>query len=221
MAQGIDYVVLGSITNAGAGAEFQPSSTSCDKKSGKCYTSKPGCTIRGAATVNIRVINASTGTIAQAFTPFSGSVSDYSTVDSSYRCNVKNPASVVNAAVADAIRRAKKPFLEAFPRYGYLYKTMTGPDGKRIAYVNLGKKDGITAGDEVELIRYVKEVDRVKKTESLTHQKIADVTIAETDLQDERSIIIIPDEYLTSVMVGLAVKTKYNRQFFRNIFSGS
>lgn len=219
MAQGIDYVVLGSITNPAVGADFTPSQTSCNNK-GQCYTSKPSCTVRGMATVNVRVINSSSGTIAQAFDPFRGSVSNSFTVDSSYQCRVGNPVSMINQAIANAIKKAKKPFLEAFPRYGYLYKTMTSGDGKqRIAYVNIGKLDGVKGGDDVELIRYVKEVDRVKKIERLTNQKVADVKIADTDLQDDRSIIIIPEEYSSQIMPGLAVKTKYNSNFFSDIFN--
>lgn len=218
MAQGIDYVVLGSITNPAVGAEFTPSQTSCDKK-GKCYTSKPSCSVKGQATVNLRVINATTGTIAQSFEPFKGNVSNYFTVGSSYECRVGNPVPVINQAIENAIKKAKKPFIEAFPRYGYLYKTMTSPDGKRIAYINIGKLDGVKGGDDVELIRYVKEVDRVRKIERLTNQKIVDVKIADTDLQDDRSIIIIPDEYSSQIMPGLAVKTKYNSNFLGNMFN--
>lgn len=217
MAQGIDYVVLGSITNPSVGAEYTPSQTSCDKK-GRCYTSRPSCSVRGGATVNLRVINASTGSIAQSFEPFKGSVSSYFNVGSSYECRVNNPTAIINQAVADAVKKAKRPFMEAFPRYGYIYKTMTSADGKRIAYVNIGKLDGIKGGDEVELIRYVNEVDRVRKIERLTNQKIADVKIADTDLQDDRSIIIIPAEFSSEVIPGLAVKTKYNSSFFGSMF---
>lgn len=213
MAQGIDYVVLGSITNTAVEADFTPARTTCDKK-GKCWTSDPSCSVKAIATVNVRVINAATGAVAQAFDPFNGSVSNYSKVESGYACRVRNPAPLINQAVADAVKRAKKPFIEAFPRYGYLYKTLTGPDGQRIAYVNIGKLDGVKGGDDVELIRYVKEVDRVKRTEELTVQKIADVKIADTDLQNSRSIIIIPEEYSSQIMPGLAVKTKYNGNFF-------
>jgi len=213
MVQGIDYVVLGSITNPLARAEFTPSKTTCDNK-GKCTTTKPSCTIKGSATVNIRVINASTGSIAQAFEPFRGSVSNSTTVETSHECRVRNATAVINQAVSNATSKAKRPFIEAFPRYGYLYKTMTGPDGTRIAYVNIGRRDGVKGGDDVELLRYIKEVDRVRKTERLTTQKIADVTIADTDLQEDRSIIIIPEEYSSLIMPGLAVKTKYNSSFF-------
>jgi hypothetical protein len=217
MVKDIDYVVLGSITNPATGAEFTPSQTSCNNK-GKCYTSQPSCSVRGAVTVNVRVINAVTGSIAQSFKPFKGSVSNSFTVGSSRECRVGNPTAVVNQAVANAISKVKKPFVEAFPRYGYLYKTMTSPDGRRIAYVNIGRFDGVKGGDDVELIRYVKEVDRVKRIERLTTQKIADVKIADTDLQDDRSIIIIPEEYSLQIMPGLAVKTKYNSTFFGDLF---
>ena len=217
MAQGIDYVVLGSITNPSVGAEFHPSQTSCDKK-GRCSTSEPYCSTSGNATVNIRIVNSTTGSIAQSFEPFKGSSGNSYRTSYASQCKVENPTELVNSAVADAIKRAKKPFVEAFPRYGYLYKTMTGPDGKRIAYVNLGKLDGVKPGDDVELIKYVKEVDRIRKKSRLTTQKIADVKIAETDLQDDRSIIIIPGDYSSQIMPGLAVKTKYNSSFFGSLF---
>lgn len=217
MVHDIEYVVLGSITNPSTGAEFTPSQTTCDNK-GKCYTSKPSCTTRGMATVNVRVVNASTGSIAQSFEPFQGRVSNYSIVASKYDCHVSNPAPLIMQAVADAVKKAKKPFVDAFPRYGYLYKTMTGPDNTRIAYVNIGRRDGIKGGDEVELIRYVREVDRVRKTEQLTTQKIADVKIADTDLQDSRCIILIPEEYSAQIMPGLAVRTKYNSRFLGDLF---
>jgi curli biogenesis system outer membrane secretion channel CsgG len=218
MAQGIDYVIIGSITNTSSRAAFTPSETTYNKKTGKSYTSKPYCTVSGQATMNIRVVNASTGSIAQAFQPFRGTVSNTFEVSGNSHCRVGDPISVVNQAVADAVKKSRKQFAEAFPRYGYLYKTMTGGDGRRIAYVNLGRLDGVKAGDEVELVRYAKEVDRVRKIERLTTQKIADVQIAETDLQDDRSIIIVPEEYSSQIMPGLAVKTKYNSNFFSELF---
>lgn len=217
MVNGIDYVVLGSITNPATSAKFTPSQTSCDSK-GKCTTSKPSCTVKGAATVNIRVIQASTGSVAQAFEPFTGSVSNSFAVTAQYACRVGDQTAVLTQAVANAVSKAKRPLIEAFPRYGYLYRTMTASDGRRIAYVNLGRLDGVKGGDDVELIRYMKEVDRVKKVERLTNQKIADVKIADTDLQNDRSIIIIPEEYSSQVMPGLAVKTKYNSNFFGSLF---
>jgi curli biogenesis system outer membrane secretion channel CsgG len=209
MVQGIDYVILGSVTNTNVGASFTASQTTYDKK-GKSYTSKPYCSVSGQATVNIRVVNASTGTIDQALQPIKGTTSGSFEVAHSGQCGVKDPASVVTQAVENAIKKAKRTFLEAYPRFGYLYKTMTGVDGNRIAYINLGKLDGIKAGDNAELVRYVKEVDRIKKIERLTTQKIADVKISDTDLQDDRCIIIIPDEYSAQIMPGLAVKTKFN-----------
>ncbi len=218
MAQGIDYVILGAITNTGVGASFTPSKTTVNKSTGKSYTSNAYCTISGQATVNIRVVNASTGTIAQAFEAFKGTTSNNVDMANSSQCRVNNPAAVVNQAVDKAVKKATRQFIEAFPNLGYLYKTMTGADGTRIAYINLGKLDGVKGGDKVELVRYVKEVDRIKKTERLTTQKIADVKIADTDMQDNSSIIIIPEEYSSQIMPGLAVKTKYNASGFAGMF---
>lgn len=208
MAQGIDYVVVGSITNPSITKDFTPSERICSN--GQCTTIQPRCVIKGTVLVNVRVLNADKGTILQSFDSLKGNTRKAFNVSGSSQCRVADQAEVINVAVADAVSRLKKPFIRAFPRYGYLYKTMTAPDGKRIAYINLGRRDGLKGGDEIQLIRYTKEVDRVKKTESLTHQVIADVKITSTDLHDDRSIIIIPEDYSSVVMPGLAVKTKYN-----------
>jgi hypothetical protein len=220
MASNIDFVIVGSIASTNYGASYTGPSSWVDKK-GYTHNVKPSCSVKGKATVNIRAINASTGVVAKVLPPLDGTSSGSFEVSSQEQCRVSNPLALVTEAVNKSISSARVPLQDAFPYYGYLYKTMTNSADptKRIAYINLGKQDGIKAGEKVDLIKYVKEVDRIKKTEKITSQEITEVTISETDLRDDSCIIVVPEEFSSHIMPGLAVKTKGKKSLSESIGS--
>lgn len=218
MASNIDFVIVSSVASTNYGADYSAPRSYTDKK-GKTHYVKASCSVTGNATVNIRVINSATGIVSKSFPPFNGRSSNSFEVSGESSCRVGNPLSLVIGAVNDAIGSARVPLQDAFPYYGYLYKTMTNPTdpSKRIAYINLGRQDGVKAGEKVDLIKYVNEVDRIKKTQNITTQEIAEVTISETDLRDDSSIIMIPEEVSSQIMPGLAVKTKGKKTFAESL----
>lgn len=216
LAKEIDFVIMGSVSSVATGARFTEASSYKDKK-GKTHYVAPSCSFTGEATVNVRAVSTATGTIYKVFTPFRGRVSSSTEVRSSYDCRVEDPFQLASAATSKSIEGARGSFMDAFPNFGYVSKTLTNPkDGKdRVAQITLGKNDGLKPGDRVVLAKYVRSYDRIKKTESVSLQDLAEVRISETGLGDEQSYVLLPEEVAAEVAVGYIVKTKSNGGFFR------
>ena len=164
VAKDIDFVLVGSIPSASVGAKYTAPSSYVDKK-GKTHYIAASCNVSGASVVNIRVISTATGTVSKVFKPFKGSASGSSEVPNSSSCNVGNPLATATLAVTKAIENGKDDLHDAFPNYGYISKTLTNPqDNKsRIAYISLGKNDGVKIGDKLIIAKYVKSYDKIKK----------------------------------------------------------
>jgi hypothetical protein len=218
LAKNLDFIILGSVTSASVGAEFTEARSWVDKK-GNRQTSAPSCNFSAEAVVNIRSVSASTGTVTKVFPSFKGKVSNSSEVRSVSQCQVANPIQLATKAVIKAIDRSKEDLQDAFPNNGYIYKTMTDPQNprSRIAYVTLGKSDGVNSGDKVVLAKYVKEVDRIKGTDVLKTIDVGLAVVSETDLKDDSCIVLISEEHSDQVVPGYVVKTKSNASFFRSI----
>ena len=82
---------------------------------------------------------------------------------------------MLQEAVYRAIDDVKESLAEAFPVYGYISKTMTHNSNKksRIAFLSLGKADGVEAGSTVDIVEFVPEKDPVKGATSLVPRVIA------------------------------------------------
>lgn len=216
LAKDIDFVIIGSVSSIATGAKFTEESSYKDKK-GKIHYTASSCTFSGEATVNVRAVSTATGSIYRVFTPFRGRVSSSTEVRSSRDCRVGDTFQLASQATAQAIENGRGSFMDAFPNYGYVSKTLTNPkDSKdRVAQITLGRNDGVRSGDWVTLAKYVKNFDRIKKSESLSLQDLGEVQINETGLADEQSYVVLPEEVAGEVAVGYIVKTKSNSRGFR------
>lgn len=216
LAKEIDFVILGSVTSVSTGARFTEATSYKDKK-GKVHYIAPSCSYSGEAVVNVRAVTTSSGNIYKVFPPFKGRVSSTTEVRSSSDCRVEDPFQLASQATAKSIEGARDSFLDAFPNYGYVAKTLTNPKNPkdRVAQITLGRIDGLAPGDRVMLARYAKSYDRIKKTESVALQDLAEVQVSETGLGEEQCYVLLPEEIAGEVMVGYIVKTKANARFFR------
>lgn len=214
----VDYVLVGSITAAHAGASFSEARHWVDKK-GQSYYNPPSCTVAGEATVNIRTIATASGSVHKVLHPYKGQASGSTEVRSTSECRVNNPEQIIESAVAKAIEKAKFDLQDAFPNYGYISKTMTNPNNPkaRIAFISLGKNDGIKANDRLVIAKFEKTVDRVKKTTEMTIFDLGEVAVNATGLHDNECIVTIPEEISNEVIAGYIVKTKANRSFFNKL----
>jgi hypothetical protein len=217
IAKDVDYVFVGSISSAGVKASYTPSSTWTDKK-GKVHYSSPSCSNSGNIIANFRLVTFPSGSIQQVF-QMDGQKSGSRNVSGSHQCNVQDPCGLLTLAIYRAIDDARESLAEAFPLYGYIYKTMTHKSNakNRIAYINLGKIDGIEANSEVDIIEYVKEKDPVKGSETLVPRVIAECTVVDTDLLPDRSMCIIPEDASEAVLVKHSVRTKVKTSVFRGM----
>lgn len=218
-AKNIDFVILGSVSSAVTEARFTEASTH-QGTDGKYYRTPASCSVYGQAIVNVRAVSTSNGSIYKVFDPFKGNVYGSTEVRSSYECRVNNPTQLAISATIKAIENAKDDFMDAFPRYGYISKTMTNPKNSkdRIAVVSLGRNDGIKAGYKLILAKYTKTHDRIKGIDSLIIQDIGEMEVNETGLADNQCLVKIPEEFSDDALPGYIVKTKADRSFLKKIF---
>lgn len=168
--------------------------------------------------VAYRLVTFPRGNIQKAF-QLDGDEAVGREVRSSYDCSVQDPCGLLSQAIYEAVDDAKESLAEAFPRYGYIYKTMThnSDPKKRIAFITIGTSDGIKSGDKVEIIEFKKEKDPVKGIEFIQPTTIGECTITETDLSPDRSICVISDKVTERVFIKHAVKTKVTVGIFRQL----
>ena len=217
IAKDVDTVFVGAITSAGVTAAFTEASSWTDKK-GKSYYTPPSCTEKGNVTINLRALASPAASILNSFVVKS-SKSTSSEVRSSHECKVHNPGGLLSEAVHKAIDDAKEDIANTFPSYGYVYKTMTDKDDlkKRIAFINLGRRDGIEPGNKVDIVEFAQEKDRVKGGTRQVIRIVAEAEVSKGQFLDDSAVLIIPEEAHDSVLVGQAIKTKANVSVFRMI----
>lgn len=218
IAKDVDTVFVGTISSAIVLAAFTEASSWTDKK-GKTYYTPPSCKEEGKVAINFRALESPSGSIKRAF-EVKGRSSKTRDVRYSGECQrVQSPGGLLSEAVNKAIDDAREEIANTFPSVGYIYKTMTDrSDPKhRIAYINLGKSDGLAPGNKVDIIEFSQEMDRIKKTLRVVERPVAEGVVSETQFMADSSILIIPDDAADRVLVGHAVKSKANVSVFRMI----
>lgn len=217
IARDVDTVFVGTISSAAATASFTDARSWTDKK-GKSHYSPPSCSEVGSVAINFRALASPSGTIQNTF-QVKGRSSRSREVGYSGECKVQSPGGLLSEAINKALDDAREDIANTFPATGYIYKTMTDKSdpGKRIAYINLGKNDGLEPGNKVDIIEFTQEKDRVKGGTRTVERPVAEAVVSETQFLTDTAILIVPEQAADRVLVGLAVKTKANVTFFRMI----
>lgn len=218
IAKNTDYTFVGSISSADAKASFTEGRHWTDKK-GKTHYSPPSCSEKGTVLINYRLLSFPSGNIQKVFQMEGQKILSKGEVRYSDECKLDSPCGVLYEAISRAIDDAKESVIETFPVYGYIYKTVThnSDPKKRIAFITLGKEDGLAPGAAVEIIEFVNEADPVKGTILTTPRVIAECSVVETDLLPDRSICVIPEENANVVFSKHAVRTKVKTGIFRKL----
>ncbi|MDW7973139.1 MAG: CsgG/HfaB family protein [Thermodesulfovibrio sp.] len=217
IAHEVDFVIVGSIPSASTTTQFTEGSSWTDKK-GKTHYIPASCKEEAKVNLLFRVITFPSGNIQKALN-MSGQKSIKRDVQSSFDCRVQDLCGLLGQAIDVAINNSIEELMQAFPVYGYIYKTMTNIKNpkERLAFVNLGSADGIKAGSELEIIEFVKDIDPIKMESIITPQIVGECVVSETNLQPDRSICIISENFADKVFTGHAVKLKVTETFGRKL----
>lgn len=217
IAKDLDTVFVGTLSSAGVTASFTEASSWTDKK-GQVHYNPPSCLEEGKVALNFRALESPSGTIINTF-QVKGRTSKSREVRYSSECKVQTPGGLLSEAINKAIDDAKEDIANTFPSMGYIYKTMTDRSDprKRVAYINLGRNDGIQPGNKVDIIEFAQEKDRIKKSMRVVQKPITEGVVSETQFAADSAILLIPEDAADRVLVGQAVKTKANVTFFRMI----
>lgn len=217
IAKDLDTVFVGTISSAVIATSFTDASSWTDNK-GKVHNNPPSCSEEGKVTINFRALESPSGTIINSFQVRGRSFKSRQ-VRYSGECTVQSPDGLLSEAVNKAIDDAREDIANTFPSMGYIYKTMTDKSDpkKRVAYINLGRNDGIQIGNKVDIIEFSQEMDKVRKSMRAFQRPVAEGIVSETQFMPDSAILIIPEDAADRVLVGQAVKTKANVSIFRMI----
>lgn len=220
IAKGIDYAMVGSISNAAASAEFMEARKWVDKK-GKVHYQPPSCLVQGKVLINYRLISFPSGQVAKSF-QMDGQKSTSYEVRYSSDCKVQDPCGILGEAIYRAVDNSLEDFQESFPAYGYIYKLLTNnKDPKqRIAFVSLGKADGLKPGSKLDIIEFAEETDPVTGRKILNKNAIAECTVLENNLEENSSLCLIEGDNAAKVKIKHAAKTKVTQSLFRVLNKG-
>ncbi|MGC9046089.1 CsgG/HfaB family protein [Thermodesulfovibrio sp. 3462-1] len=215
IAEKVDFVLVGSISKAYINVRFTPASSWTDKK-GKTHYNPASCNEEGEIGLTLRLIQFPEGRIQKAFS-MNGRAKNYRGQDN--YCRVEDPCGLLNKAIEKAINNSRSEIFDVFSVYGYIYKTMTNRKNpkERIAFITLGRSDGLKEGSIVEIVEFVKERDPVKNIDIITPRIVGECTVSETDLQSDRSICIIAEDYVDKVLTGHAIKTSAPKGFWQKL----
>lgn len=216
LGSGIDYVIVGSIISSKTVAKFTEGGYVKDKKGNSVYV-PPRCNEVGEVKIASRILKFPSGNILKSMS-LDGGKNAARDVSSSYDCRVQDPCGLLAEATNRAVDDALEELKAAFPSYGYVYKTMTHKENrKRIAFISVGTEDGVKAGDKVDIVEFVQEKDPVKGTDIFREKLVAECTVIDTELSNDKSICLIQDEKVGAVYVKHAVKTKVNMGLGRTV----
>jgi len=210
LAESYDAVFVGSIASVDMKANFTEARTWTDDK-GKRYATAPSCKEQASIVINLRCIAFPAGTVQQTFSLKGIAVNTFE-VRRSSECKNNHAVGLVSEAVQKAVKHGRDSFKNSFPRYGYVYKTMTNIEDpkKRIAFINMGVMDGLKAGHKIDFIEFAKESDSIKNTLREVQRSVGEGIVSETDLTSEHAIVLIPEVESGNVIVGSAVRSKNN-----------
>lgn len=217
IAKDVDTVFVGAITSASATAAFSEARTWKDKK-GKWHTTPASCTELGKVSINFRALASPSATIMNSF-QVSGQKSVKREVGYSSECKVQNAGGLLSEVIYKAVDDAREDLANTFPAFGYVYKTMTDKEDpkRRIAFINLGRRDGLEPGNKVDIIEFIEERDRIKGGTRQIMRVISEAHVSADQLLDESAVLFIPEEVYDRVLVGHAVRTKANISMLRMI----
>ncbi len=199
LGKDIDYAIVGVVNDV---------SVSQSQKAGY-YTSvgtyvPPECRVDAEVTFTFRVIDFSTGRVVKSFT-VKGKETDIARTGCHFTCGL------AQKALSKAINRYVPVYLrEAIPVYGYIRKIMTrkvGDEITKIAYISLGRLDGIQPGEKIEIIERRVEIDPVSGRKIDRYIPLGEGVVAQEGLTDDESIIVISDVALMKrIRVGHMVR---------------
>ncbi|MDL1955932.1 MAG: CsgG/HfaB family protein [Candidatus Desulfofervidus auxilii] len=188
LGKDIDYAIVGAVNEVLVSQNQKPG----------YYTKEgiyipPECSVRAEVTLNFRVIDFSTGRVVKSFS-VKGSETDIARQNCRFSCGL------AQKALSQAINRyVPVHLIEAIPIYGYIRKIMTHSSGaKKIAYITLGRADGIVPGDEVEIIEHLIEIDPVTNRQIDSYIQIGKGKVVQEGLTDNEAIILVTDKNVMS-----------------------
>lgn len=208
IGENIDFALVGAVTTARVDTQFRESERWYDEK-GRIHYIPPSCTKYGKVIISYRLIKFPSTKVIKSFI-LAGQAFSSTQVRYAYQCRITDPCGLLSEATYKAISGSLHSFKEYFPSYGYIYKLMTHKKdpSKRVAFITLGKNDGLKPGDKLEIIEYQQEKNPITGQIITEEKVITECVVAENELYSERAVCIIEGDNASKVKIKDIVKTK-------------
>ncbi|WP_459774852.1 hypothetical protein [Aquifex pyrophilus] len=124
-------------------------------------------------------------------------------------CKYEGICGFLKEALTQAVEQRRYALRNMFPVYGYIYRLMTHKKepGKRIAFITLGREDGIKPGDTLKIVEFKRVKDPVTGRYFYEEYEIGECKVSSTKFEVDKSICVIDDmETAKKVRIKHAVK---------------
>jgi curli biogenesis system outer membrane secretion channel CsgG len=185
LGQDVDYIIVGAVKRVMPNVSQKPAST--DSKGN--YIA-PKCEASVEVSVSARVISTRTGLTLRTF-----EMQDCETHIQQRACRAT--PGMAQKALEKAIRYSGSvKMAQAIPVYGYVKRLLscTHDHQGRVAYINLGRGDGIKPGDEIVAMKTEEDIDPINGRHDVRFVDIAKGCVAKNGLCETESIVIFDDE---------------------------
>jgi hypothetical protein len=199
LGKDMDYVIVGSINRASPSVKQKPGYV--DKNGNQI---PPRCEAKVEVSVSARVIELAQGHSVRTF-EMKGRDAHVK------RAGCRVGIDMAKKALEKAINvMGPVEMAQAIPIYGYMRRLMSHmkSSNKKIAYINLGSRDGIKPGDQVLIMETQEDIDPISGKSTIRYMDIGKGAVVANGLSDGESIVLIEDpKAVNRAKVGCVVQT--------------
>lgn len=185
LGQDVDYVIVGAVKRVMPNVDRKPAAFDSEGN----QTLPPRCEAKVEVSVSARVVNTHTGLTVRTFEMQDSVVQKQNT-----GCQA-TPGMAIKALEKAIEFSGSVEMAQAIPLYGYVKRLLSCNEKKeRIAYISLGRCDGIKPGDEIAVMKSEEDIDPISGKRDVRFIDIVKGCVAKNGLCETESIVIFDDE---------------------------
>ncbi len=220
-----DYIISGTISNAGFTSKYSNGSTFYDPKSGSLVTIPPKYTYSSDISGNLKIYSLPSLSVVDAI-EFSGRKVRSETVQQNGGLSLGSlqiggekvkgsdrDDNLVRRAGEDAIEGIKIDLQNALAKKGYILEKRVFED-KTIFKISLGSLDGIKHGDKFEVIGEYENQNPITNEIEVERRIISKGTVADKIDPKTCWVVIDNSKTINSIRLGDMIKMKYEKSSF-------
>lgn len=223
-----DFIISGSISNAGFTKKYKSGSTYIDPKTKNLVTVPPSFLYQTEVSGNLKIFEVPSLAVIEVI-EFSGSASRTENVqqDGGFSLGairvggvqskgIDRDDSLVRRAAEDAIISIEPDLKNALSQRGYILEKRTLEAKKTIFKISIGSENGIKNGDKFDVIAKYEVQNPITNEVEIESKIIASGVVG--DIIDPKSswVILKNEKHVSKVRLGDTIKMKYKKSFLQS-----